>query len=92
MVALISFFVILLVSLAIVRVAEVMLELTGISKDSARFQARSAFTGTGFTTHEAEMLIKHQKPGTGVIYLRNFNRRSAADLLDQQVPFSEPLT
>lgn len=59
MVALISFFVILIVSLTIVRVAEVMLELTGISKDSARFQARSAFTGTGFTTHEAEMLIKH---------------------------------
>ena len=59
MVALISFFVILIVSLTIVRVAEVMLELTGISRDSARFQARSAFTGTGFTTHEAEMLIKH---------------------------------
>jgi len=36
-----------------------MLELTGIAKDSARFQARSAFTGTGFTTHEAEMIIKH---------------------------------
>lgn len=36
-----------------------MLELTGISKDTARFQARSAFTGSGYTTHEAEMIVKH---------------------------------
>jgi len=59
MVALVSFFVILIVSLTIVRVAAVMLELTGISKDTARFQARSAFTGSGYTTHEAEMIVKH---------------------------------
>ncbi len=59
MVALVSFFVILLVSLTIVRVAAVMLELTGISQDTARFQARSAFTGAGYTTHEAEMIVKH---------------------------------
>lgn len=59
MVALVSFFVILIVSLTIVRVAAVMLELTGISKDTARFQSRSAFTGAGYTTHEAEMIVKH---------------------------------
>ncbi|MFW5711551.1 MAG: TrkA C-terminal domain-containing protein [bacterium] len=59
MVALVSFFVILIVSLTIVRVAAVMLELTGISKDTAHFQARSAFTGAGYTTHEAEMIVKH---------------------------------
>lgn len=36
-----------------------MLKLTGMSYDVARFQARSAFTGTGFTTTESEMIINH---------------------------------
>jgi hypothetical protein len=59
MIALISFFVILVISLIIVRVAAAMLQLTGISSDTARFQARSAFTGVGYTTREAEMIINH---------------------------------
>lgn len=59
MIALLSFFVILLLSLSIVRIAAIMLQLTGLSADTARFQARSAFTGTGFTTRESEMIIGH---------------------------------
>lgn len=35
------------------------LEHTGLGRDSARFQARSAFTGVGFTTAEAEDLVGH---------------------------------
>ena len=35
------------------------LMLTGMSRESARFQARSAFTGVGYTTHEAEDVVKH---------------------------------
>jgi hypothetical protein len=57
--ALISFFVILVVSLTIVRIAAVILQLTGIAFDSALFQARSAFTGAGFTTRESEMIVNH---------------------------------
>src|SRR4051812_49663437 len=30
-----------------------------MSREMARFQARSAFTGTGFTTAEAESVVRH---------------------------------
>jgi hypothetical protein len=59
LIALISFFVILIISLIIVRVAAAMLQLTGVSSDTARFQSRSAFTGVGYTTREAEMIVNH---------------------------------
>jgi K+/H+ antiporter YhaU regulatory subunit KhtT len=59
MVALISVLVIGLLSMLIVRVATVALSLTGMSRESARFQARSALTGVGFTTSEAEDVVTH---------------------------------
>jgi len=59
MVALISFLGILFLSLTIVRIATVMLRLTGLSKDIAQFQARSAFTTTGFTAQESENIMNH---------------------------------
>jgi len=33
--------------------------LTGMSRETARFQARSAFTGCGYTTQESEDIINH---------------------------------
>ena len=50
---------VLALSLFITRVATVALVLTGLSEEAARFQARSAFTGTGFTTREAEKVVDH---------------------------------
>lgn len=47
------------ISIAIMRVATVALCLTGLSRESARFQARSAFTGVGFTTAESEQVVTH---------------------------------
>ena len=47
----------ILVSFIIVRVGGFALELTGIEPDVARFQALSAFSGTGFTTREAERVV-----------------------------------
>jgi len=47
------------ISLIITRIASTALSLTGLSLDAARFQARSAFTGTGFTTQEAEKIVSH---------------------------------
>lgn len=35
------------------------LMFTGLSRESAKFQARSAFTGCGFTTHESEGTVNH---------------------------------
>lgn len=46
-------------SLLISRVAAVMLMTTGMAPDAARFQARSALSGVGFTTAEAERVVRH---------------------------------
>lgn len=59
MVALVSVFIIVLVSLLVTRIATVALSLTGMSRESARFQARSALSGVGFTTSEAEDVVNH---------------------------------
>ena len=59
MVAVISLFAVVLASMLVTRVATVMLSLTGLSRESARFQARSAFTGAGFTTAESESVVEH---------------------------------
>ena len=59
MIAVASFFVVLVISLIVVRVASVALQQTGMSAPMAKFQARSAWTGTGFTTAESERVVKH---------------------------------
>lgn len=55
----ISLLLILGTSLILTRIAAVALEHTGLSQEAARFQARSAFTGAGFTTAEAEQVVGH---------------------------------
>src|SRR5919199_4601943 len=57
--AVVTVLVVLLASLLIARVGAVALTLTGMSRESSRFQARSAFFGVGFTTHEAESVVSH---------------------------------
>jgi hypothetical protein len=59
MLALASVLAVVLVSLIIVRVATVALSLTGMARESARFQARSALSGVGFTTSESEAVVNH---------------------------------
>jgi hypothetical protein len=59
MVAFGTFLVILALSLVVTRVASIALMQTGLSRDLARFQARSAFSGAGFTTNEAERVVSH---------------------------------
>src|SRR4051794_22263849 len=43
----------------ILRTATEALVLTGLSRDIARFQVRSAFFGVGYTTAEAETIVNH---------------------------------
>jgi len=57
--AVITVFIVAVVSLLITRIATLALVLTGMSTQAARFQARSALTGTGFTTNEAESVVSH---------------------------------
>jgi hypothetical protein len=46
-------------SMLITRIATVMLTATGLSRESAKFQARSAFSTAGFTTRESESVVDH---------------------------------
>ncbi|MEA1872765.1 MAG: TrkA C-terminal domain-containing protein [Chloroflexota bacterium] len=50
----------ILVSFIVVRIGGFALQLTGIEPEVARFQALSAFSGTGFTTREAERVVGHK--------------------------------
>ena len=59
MLAVISLFIVVVLSLLVTRVGAVALRLTGMSEDTARFQARSALTGAGFTTTESEQVVSH---------------------------------
>ena len=59
MLAIVSLLAVITVSIVITRVATVMLTATGLSRDIARFQARSAFSGAGFTTNESESVVNH---------------------------------
>jgi hypothetical protein len=57
--AALTIFVLLSFSVFVIRVASVALRLTGLTDASARFQALSAFTGTGFTTNESETIVNY---------------------------------
>lgn len=59
MIPLISLMFIILFSIIVVRIGAVALEMTGLSREIARFQAQSAFSGTGFTTTESEHVVSH---------------------------------
>lgn len=57
--AILTLLVVLALSLVVTRVATVALTATGLSREAARFQARSAFSGAGFTTTESESVVRH---------------------------------
>lgn len=57
MVALFSLLLVFALSLLINRVGTIALTMTGVSEEVASFQALSAFSGTGFTTGEAENVV-----------------------------------
>ena len=53
---LLLFIIILIISVVVVKVGCIAFELTGVNGTQAVFQAISCFTGTGFTTREAELI------------------------------------
>ncbi len=59
MAAIVSLLAVVALSFTVTRIAAVALMLTGLSQQSSRFQARSAFTGAGFTTSESEAVVNH---------------------------------
>jgi hypothetical protein len=58
-IAIVSLLFTLSISLLITRIASVALMLTGLSREVAKFQARSAFSGVGFTSAETESVVNH---------------------------------
>ena len=50
------FAIVLVTSFIIVRIGAIAFQLTGLEWSLAKFQALSCFTGTGFTTKEAELI------------------------------------
>ncbi len=59
MIAIISLLMVVMLSILVTRIATISLIHTGMTREAARFQARSAFTGTGFTTRESEQVTNH---------------------------------
>jgi hypothetical protein len=57
--AIVLLIVVATLSLLITRIASVMLTSTGMAREAARFQARSALSGVGFTTTGAEGAVRH---------------------------------
>jgi hypothetical protein len=60
---------VILISFLIVRAASIALMMTGLEKKKARFQALSAFSGTGFTTKESEAIVNHPRRRQIIRYL-----------------------
>lgn len=72
MIALISFLILIAVFLTAARVASVVLEVTGMDRQAAEFQARSALMGVGFTTLESEAITNHPVRRRLVLWLMTF--------------------
>ena len=53
---LLLFITLIIVSFIVVRIGAIAFQLTGLEWSLAKFQALSCFTGTGFTTKEAELI------------------------------------
>jgi len=50
---------VVVLSFLVVRAGAIALMMTGMDQQKANFQALSAFTRTGFTTREAELVVNH---------------------------------
>jgi len=59
MIGILTLIFVIALSMLITKVATIALTNTGMERERAKFQARSAFTGAGFTTSESEMVVKH---------------------------------
>jgi len=47
--------------IVVVRAGAIALMTTGMDSSKSSFQALSAFSGTGFTTREAELIVSHPR-------------------------------
>ncbi|MBZ9728708.1 TrkA C-terminal domain-containing protein [Salegentibacter sp. JZCK2] len=74
MTAIISLLVIITLSILATRIGTIAFIHTGLSKEAAKFQARSAYMGVGFTTQESELVVNNpvrRKILTVLIFMGN---------------------
>lgn len=76
MLALLPLLILLTVFLVVSRVAAVALEATGMARDAAQFQSRSALMGVGFTTSETEDITTHPLRRRIILFLMTFGNAS----------------
>ena len=50
--------IIIVLSVVVVKIGSVALTMTGMSESKAHFQSLSAFSGTGFTTRDSEVIME----------------------------------
>jgi hypothetical protein len=62
-------FLVIVISVLVVRAGAIALVFTGMEESKARFQALSAFTRTGFTTREAETVMRDPRRRSIVTWL-----------------------
>ena len=70
-----------LLSMTVTRVAAGALVATGLPPEIARFQARSAFTGVGFTTNESVTVVRHPQRRRVVFHLMLLGNLGTATVL-----------
>ncbi|MDD4202827.1 MAG: TrkA C-terminal domain-containing protein [Candidatus Omnitrophica bacterium] len=58
MILLIPVIIVIIISVVVVKIGSVALSMTGMSESKAHFQALSAFSGTGFTTRDSELIME----------------------------------
>ena len=73
MIPITSVFIIICLSVLIMRVASIILVYAGLSREASLFQARSAFSGTGVTTSESEWVVNH--PGRRKVLVNAFGQK-----------------
>lgn len=67
--ALIALMLVILISSLTVKIGRVALTMTGLDRRKAAFQALSAFTTSGWTTRETELVMNHDKRRRIVMFL-----------------------
>jgi hypothetical protein len=60
---------VIFISFLIVRAGAIALMMTGLDENRAKFQSLSAFSGTGFTTREAERVVNNPKRRRIIVWL-----------------------
>jgi Trk-type K+ transport system membrane component len=76
---LILFIVTIAISFLVVRIGAIAFQLTGLEWALAKFQSLSCFSGTGFTTREAELITgnpQRRKIATSLMILGNAGHAS----------------